>query len=109
MAKELGLQYAEDLKLNFNKVIVKENIFADSSTVLMMLLENFQTGTLVRGEKPTITKRDEIQRMCEGFRDVEFDADDMRKKIQKLMKIVTREKSTRSGCVSFYHLFKLSC
>ena len=92
LAKELGLQYAEDLKLNFNKVIVKENIFADSSTVLMMLLENFQTGTLVRGEKPTITRRDEIQRMCEGFRDVEFDADDMRKKIQKLMKIVTPRK-----------------
>ena len=73
-------------------MIVKDNIFADSSTVLMMLLENFQNGTLVRGEKPTITKRDEIQRMCEGFRDVEFDADDMRKKIQKLMKIVTPRK-----------------
>lgn len=89
LAKEMGLQYAETLKTNFNKVIVKENVFADSSTVMMMLLENFQNGTLVRGEKPTISKRDEIQKMCESFRDVEFDEDDIRKKIKKLMEIVT--------------------
>jgi len=89
LAKELGLKYAEDLKLNFNKVIVNENVFADSSTIMMVLLENFQTGTLKRGEKPSISKRAEIQTMCEGFRDAEFDADDIRKKVQKLMDIVT--------------------
>jgi hypothetical protein len=88
LAKEMGLQYAERLKSNFNKLITKDNVFADSSTVMMMILENFQAGTLVRGEKPTITKREEIQAMCESLRYVEFDEVDIRKKVEKLMDIV---------------------
>ena len=75
LARQLGDDYALKLKELFVRGIEGQNLRADSSNLMLMILRNFNQRKIVKGEK--MTKNEELKKICEAFRGRDIDAENL--------------------------------
>jgi hypothetical protein len=75
LARQLGDDYAPKLKELFVRGIEGQNLRADSSNLMLMILRNFHQRKIVKGEK--MTKNEELKKICEEFRGMDIDAENL--------------------------------
>jgi len=90
LARELGDHYADKLKRFFRRGIEGQNLRADSSNLMFMLLRNFHQRKIVKGEK--LKKKEELKEVCETLRDSEIDEDTLRSNVTCLFRIIESKK-----------------
>lgn len=75
LARELGDEYALKMRDLFVRGIEGQNLRCDSSNLMLMILRNFYQRKIVKGEK--MTKNDELKKICNEFRDIEIDTENL--------------------------------
>ena len=75
LARQLGDYYTPKLKNLFVRGIEGQNLRADSSNLMLMILRNFHQRKIVKGEK--MSKNEDLKKICEDFRGIDIDTDNL--------------------------------
>lgn len=85
LARRLGEQYKESLRATFKHCRAGGNdLRAESSNVMMLILRNFHEGSLVIGEIPTTTKMEDLKKAYENMRTFDIDEAALTRSVERL-------------------------